>query len=110
MDLLVAGMDWLPDGNLAVATWPGEIYIVENAQGAVERATYRQFARGLNEPMGLKVIDGKIYVAQKAELTRVTDTDGNGEADLYETINADWGYSGSYDSFAFGPALEATIV
>jgi hypothetical protein len=106
IDLLVTGMDWLPDGTLAVCTWPGEIYIVEKAQGAPEAATYRRFARGLNEPMGLKVVDGKIYVAQKAELTRVLDTDKNGEADLYETVNADWDYSGSYDSFAFGPALD----
>lgn len=106
IDLLVTGMDWLPDGKLAVCTWPGEIYIVENAQDAPESASYRRFARGLNEPMGLKVLNGEIYVAQKAELTRVLDTDKNGEADLFETVNADWGYSGSYDSFAFGPALD----
>ncbi len=106
IDLLVTGMDWLPDGNLAVCTWPGEIYFVENAQGPVEKARFRRFARGLNEPMGLKVVDGKIYVAQKAELTRVLDTDNNGEADLFETVNAGWGYSGNYDSFAFGPALD----
>lgn len=106
IDLLVTGLDWLPDGTLVVCTWPGEIYIVENAQGPVEKVRFRRFARGLNEPMGLKVVDGKIYVAQKAELTRVLDTDNNGEADLFETVNAGWGYSGHYDAFAFGPALD----
>ena len=106
IDLLVGGMDWLGNGDLAVCTWPGEVYLVQNAQGPVERAAYRRFGRGLNEPLGLKVVNDRIYVAQKCELTRLTDTDGNGEADLYETINADWGFTGNYHSFTFGPAVD----
>lgn len=106
IQLLVTGMDWLPDGNLAVCTWSGEIYIVENPAGPVVEATYRRFARGLNEAFGLRVINGQVYVIQKAELTRVTDTDRDGEADLFETINDNWGYTGNYHAFAFGPVLD----
>src|SRR5439155_2587612 len=97
---------WLTNGDLAVCTWPGEVYIVEKAQGPVEKAIYRRFARGLNEPLGLKVVHDQIYVVQKCELTRLRDTDGNGEADLYETINDAWGFTGNYHSFAFGPAMD----
>jgi glucose/arabinose dehydrogenase len=106
IELLVGGMDWLPNGDLAVCTWPGEIYIVENAQGPVDQARYRRFARGLNEPLGLAVIDGEIYVAQKGELTRVRDTTGDGEADHFETISNQWGYSGNYHAYTFGPLLD----
>jgi glucose/arabinose dehydrogenase len=106
IDLLVGGMDWLPNGDLAICTWPGEVYIVRNTQGPVEQATYRRFARGLHEPLGLKVINGDIYVVQKSELTRLVDTNGDGEADLYETINAGWGYTGNYHAYAFGPELD----
>ena len=106
IDLLVGGMDWLPNGDLAVCTWPGEVYIVQNAQGPATQAKYRRFARGLNEPLGLKVVQERIYVAQKCELTRLTDTDGDGEADFYETLNDDWGFSGNYHSFAFGPLAD----
>ena len=104
--LLVTGMDWLPNGDLAICTWSGEIYIVEKAQGPVAAARYRRFARGLNEPLGIKVIRDQIYVVQKSELTRILDTDRNGEADLFQTINSDWGYSGNYHAFAFGPVAD----
>lgn len=106
IQLMVTGMDWLPTGDLAICTWSGEIYVVENPLGPVRLATYRRFASGLNEAFGLMVIEGQIYVMQKSELTRVTDTDGNGEADLFETINDDWGYTGNYHAFAFGPVLD----
>ena len=106
MDLLVGGMGWLSNGDLAVCTWPGEVYIVHDPQGPATQATYRRFARGLNEPLGLHVLNDQIYVTQKCELTRLVDTDGNGEADLYETVSDGWGFTGNYHSFAFGPLVD----
>ncbi len=106
IELQVTGMDFLPTGELAVCTWLGDVYIVQEAQGAPGGAKYRRFARGLNEPGGLKVINGLIYVVQKHELTRLVDTDGNGEADLFECLNQSWGYTGNYHDFSFGPAVD----
>ena len=104
-ELIITGMDWLNDRDLAVCTWLGEIYIVENATGAPSAATYRRFARGLNEPLGLTVVKEEILVVQKGELTRVSDTNGDGAADRFECVNDDWGYSGNYHSYSFGPLL-----
>ncbi len=107
VDLLVGGMDWLSNGDLAVCTWArGEVWILENATGPVDEVRYRRFARGLMEPLGLKVVDDTIYVVQKGELTRLSDTDGDGEADLQECVNDDWGFSGNYHSYAFGPVVD----
>jgi glucose/arabinose dehydrogenase len=105
--LLVGGMDFLPNGDLAICTYAGEVWIVEGATGAPGQARWRRFARGLNEPGGLRVINGQIHVTQKCELTRLEDTDGNGEADLFECLSDGWGYTGNYHSFATGPALDA---
>ena len=105
-NLLITGMDFLPNGDLAVCTWPGEVWIIEGAQGAPAAAKYRRFARGLAEPMGVAVRDGKIYVGTKQALYRLTDTDGNGEADLFECLNQSWGYTGSYNAFAYGPVFD----
>jgi glucose/arabinose dehydrogenase len=99
-------MDFLPNGDLAICTWAGEVWIVEGAQGAPAAAKYRRFARGLAEPMGLAVRDGKIYVGTKQALYRLTDTDGNGEADLFECLNQSWGYTGSYNAFVYGPVFD----
>ncbi len=106
VQLQVTGMDWLTNGDLAVCTWPGEIWIVEHPAGTVGDVSYRLFAEGLNEPLGLAVVNGEIIVAQKPELTRVRDTNGDGTADTFECITDDWGYTGNYHSFAFGPAVD----
>ncbi|MFA6547028.1 MAG: hypothetical protein WCS99_21605, partial [Limisphaerales bacterium] len=99
IELSVCGMDFLPNGDLVVCTWPGEVFIVEKATGPVKGARYRRFARGLCEPLGVAVRDGKIYVGTKPGLYRLTDTDGNGEADLFECVSQGWGYYGHYNSF-----------
>ncbi len=102
-ELIITGMDWLNERDLAICTWLGEIYIVENATGPAANAKYRLFARGLTEPLGLSVVNREILVVQKGELTRVLDTNADSVADRFECINADWGYSGNYHSYSFGP-------
>ncbi len=106
IELSVCGMDFLPNGDLVVCTWPGEVFIIEQAAGSTKAMRYRRFARGLAEPMGLAVRDGKIYVGTKQALYRLTDTDGNGEADLFECLNQSWGYTGSYNAFVYGPVFD----
>ncbi len=106
LKLTVAGMDFLPDGNLAIATLQGEVFIVEGATGDPKAAKWRRFARGLNEPGGLRVVGGAIYVMQKCELTRLRDADGDGVADLFECVSDAWGYTGNYHSFATGPLVD----
>lgn len=104
-ELIVTGMDVLPNGDLAICTWLGEVFIVRGATGLVEKSEYRRIARGLNEPLGLAVHDGAIYVAQKGELTRLTDSNDDGEIDRFDCVNAGWGYSGNYHSYSFGPVV-----
>ena len=104
--LTVAGMDLLPDGSLAIATFQGEVFIVEGVTGDPKAAKWRRFARGLNEPGGLRVVDGAIYVMQKCELTRLRDADGDGVADVFECVSDVWGYTGNYHSFATGPLVD----
>ena len=76
---------------------------------------FTRFASGLHEPLGLAVRaeqrEGKpvtaVYCVQRGELTRMTDVDGDGRADLYETVCDGWGVSGNYHEFAFGPKFDA---
>ena len=104
LDLRITGMDFLSTGELAVCTWTGDVFIISNLEDEGRGTVFRRFARGLNEPMGLKVFRDQIYITQKCELTRLLDTDGDGEADLFENINADWGFNGHYHAFTMGPA------
>ncbi|MFB9414727.1 family 16 glycoside hydrolase [Dactylosporangium matsuzakiense] len=105
----VSAMDWFPDGRLAIATWggslntTGEVYILRNVTGATSpsQVQYTRIASGLREPMGLKIVDGIIYVSQKHELTELTDTNGDGQIDRYRTV-ATWPFDGNFHEFGFG--------
>lgn len=101
----VAGMDFLPDGRLVVSTWDstGAVYILKGVQGDdPEKIEVKKFAQGLAEPLGLKVVDGDIYVLQKQELTRLVDLDGDEVADEYLNVCNGWKVSSNFHEFAFG--------
>ncbi len=102
----VTGLDFLPNGDLAFCTARGEVFIRSAPADAPGTATYRRFARGLMEPAGLRVFSGEIFVAQKCELTRLRDTDGDGEADYFECVSQGWGFTGNGRQFAVGPVAD----
>lgn len=107
--LEVGGLATLPDGRLAVSTRRGDVWLVDNPTMDGEgdpRPHFTRFARGLHEPLGVAWRDGALYVAQRGELTRLVDADGDGRADRYETVYA-WPLSGNYHEYAFGPVFDA---
>ncbi|EME63546.1 family 16 glycoside hydrolase [Amycolatopsis decaplanina] len=105
----VTGMDWLPDGRLAIATWGGsdkvlgEVHLLSNVSGNTDPGKVRtqRVASGLKEPMGVKYVDGKLYVSEKTRLVELNDTDGDGVTDDYRTV-ATWPFGGNFHEFAFG--------
>lgn len=98
----VGGLDVLEDGRVVLSTWDpdGSVYVVSNV-GSGEPEVKR-IAWGLAEPLGLKVVDGDVYVMQKQELTRLVDTDGDEIIDVYETVANDWGATANFHEFGFG--------
>ena len=96
------GLSFLPDGRLVAVFDQGQVSIYNPAT-----KTWRQFAEGLHTPMGVLAISEKeIVVTQRAELTRLLDTNGDGVADEYICISDAWGLSGNYHEFAFGLARD----
>ncbi len=93
------------DGRMMVGTRTGEIYIIENAYGAPEEAEFKLWTRGIAQPLGLLEHEGWIYTAQRGELTRMKDVDGDDQCDIFETVNDDWEISGNYHEYNFGPRL-----
>ncbi len=102
--LEVSGMDWLPDGRLAVAIRKGEVWLITNPHAPKSAdVSFKLFASGLHEPLGLRVDGDSLLVVQRAELTRLRDTNGDGEADEYLTEAQGWNVSGAYHGYAYGP-------
>ena len=101
----VGGMDFLPDGRLLISTWDslGAVYALRNvAIGDTTKIEIDRIASGLSEPLGLKVVDGEIFVLQKHELTQLIDHDGDDIADEYKTICNSWGATPDFHEFSYG--------
>ncbi len=101
--LEVGGMTTMPDGSLMVCTRRGEVWKILNPNiSGNQKPVYKKFATGLHEPLGLAYKDGDIYVTQRGEITKLRDTDGDGEADIYEKLYS-WSLSGNYHEYSYGP-------
>ena len=72
---------WLPDPalglrlprrrpSLAVCTWDGDVWLVGGLDAPRRRLTWRRIASGLFQPLGLKVVDGAIYVCCRDQIVR----------------------------------------
>lgn len=125
--LEVSSVELLPDGRIAVGTRRGEIWIVSNAQKATgvglwnketaffeadpntptdHQITYKRFAEGQHEVMGLAWKDGWLYATNRYELLRLKDSLNRGKADKFETVATPWGVSGDYHEYSFGSRFD----
>jgi azurin/glucose/arabinose dehydrogenase len=103
--LEVTGILPLPGKRLIITTRHGEIWIIDGAYDDDPHPKYTLFASGLHEPLGIIAAPkGGYYVAQRQELTRIVDTDGDGRADVFETV-CKLPISGAYHEYAFGPVM-----
>ncbi len=100
--ITVLGLCHKPDGTLAVVTWEGEVW--QHRDGA-----WSLFAEDLMEPNGIyyDVEEDAYYVAQKPELTRLVDSDGDGRCDRYECITDAFGITSEYHEYHFGPVVDS---
>jgi len=93
------GLSLSKDGTVVVATRTAGVWRVVNGE-------WRPFAEGLFDSLGVVAEDGKgltVVAGQKAELTRISDTNGDGIADRYDTLFDAHSYHGNYHNYMHGP-------
>jgi glucose/arabinose dehydrogenase len=93
------GFDFFPDGRAAICTFHGDVWIVSGINESLEKLTWRRYASGLFQPLGVKVVDGKVYVTGRDQITRLHDLNNDGEADFYENFNNDMVVTANYHEF-----------
>lgn len=87
------------DGTVVVATRNAGIWRIVEGE-------WRLFAEGMFDSLGVVIEDKKgldLVVGQKAELTRVRDTNGDGRADQFETLFDGFSYHSNYHTYLHGP-------
>ncbi|MDB5158647.1 MAG: large, multifunctional secreted protein [Mucilaginibacter sp.] len=105
VELEVGGLALLPNGDMGVSTRRGDVYIIQNPyQLNGSLPYYKKFATGMHELLGLAYKDGVFYCTQRSELTKLIDKNGDGKADVYETVFS-WPLSGNYHEYSYGPIV-----
>ena len=100
----LGGFDFLDGGMRAVvATWMGDVWLVDGLGGEdIGAVTWKRFATGIYEPLGVNTRGGEIFVTSRDQITRLHDLNGDGGADHYEAFNHDAQASAHFHEFAVG--------
>jgi cytochrome c5 len=105
----IGGLDFFADGNrLALCTWMGDVWIVSGILDPAGRLTWKRIGSGLNQPLGLKIVDGITHITCRDQLVKLRDLNGDGETDFYECFNSDHQVTEHFHEFAMGLQTDAT--
>ncbi len=84
--MFLSGVDFFPNGDAAVCTIHGDVWIVSGIDEKLEKLTWKRFATGLYQALGLRIVKDQVYVLGRDRITRLVDDNGDGEADRYENF------------------------
>ncbi len=97
------GFDFFSDASrAAICSVSGDVWIVSGIDDKLEKLQWKRFATGLFQPLGLKIVNDKVYVTGRDQITRLHDLNGDGEADYYENFNNDVSITAHYHEFCLG--------
>lgn len=98
----VGGFDFFADGRCAFCTLNGDVWVTTSPlTGGLGKTAWKRFAAGLYEPLGLRIVEGKIHVLGRDQITILHDLNGDNEADFYENFNNDAVCDANYHSFHY---------
>jgi putative heme-binding domain-containing protein len=126
------GLDFYPDGRIAVCTWDGDVWVVtpidgkqdergeqtgnavtggvretdNDVPGNSRRLSWQRVASGLFQPLGLKIIEGKIHLTCRDQLVVLHDLNGDSETDFYQCLNNDHQVTTHFHEFAMGLQID----
>ncbi|QTN31100.1 cytochrome C oxidase Cbb3 [Akkermansiaceae bacterium] len=103
-----SGFDFFEGGkSAAICTWDGDVWIVDGIDQAEGQLKWQRVCAGLFQPLGLKIVDGKIYVGCRDMIALLHDLDGDRETDYIESFNSDHQVTEHFHEFAMGLQTDA---
>jgi hypothetical protein len=98
----IGAFDFFSDmTRAALCTWDGDVWIVSGIDASLEKLTWKRYATGLYQPLGLRIVNDVVYTVGHDQITRLHDVNGDGEADFYENFNNDWELTTAFHTFCF---------
>jgi hypothetical protein len=100
----LGGFDFFPDNpdRAAVCTWNGDVWLVDGVAGNLKKVTWRRICSGLFQPLGLKIVDGHIYITCRDQIAKLHDFNGDMETDYVECFNNHAQVTEHFHEFAMG--------
>ncbi|MFT5423391.1 MAG: type 1 glutamine amidotransferase [Phycisphaerales bacterium] len=118
-DPMVGCLTTLPDGRLLIGTFEprnngvqltepdGTLWTLTNIPEPggdhPNGIVVEEFAQGFYHPLGMCVVDGALYIAERDQITRMQDLDGDGDYETRSTLASGW-TNDNYHHFTFGLA------
>lgn len=93
-----SAFDFLDDDRAAISTWNGDLWIVSGLTKTFPKLKWQRVLSGLFEPLGLKVVNGEIYVNGRDQISKISQSGG---AVKVETFNRDAIVSKNFHEFSF---------
>ncbi|MEJ6561138.1 MAG: hypothetical protein QNL77_00395, partial [Akkermansiaceae bacterium] len=98
----LTGLAFFPNGDALACTLPGDVWLISGIDDSLKNVTWRRFATGLNQPIGIHIDDDGIFVLDRGQIYRLHDINNDGEADYYENYANDFGGYDRSHSHTFG--------
>jgi hypothetical protein len=86
--MFITGLDFFENGDAAVCTLHGDVWVVRGIDEQLKNVTWKRFATGLFQPLGLKIRNNIVHVLGRDRITALHDRNGDDEADYYENFHS----------------------
>lgn len=98
-------LGFFADGRAAAVTYDGDVWLVDGLKGDLAKITWRRFASGFHEPLGMCIREGEVFVNDRNGIWRLRDANGDGEADAHELFSNAFAQTAETREFASGIRL-----
>ena len=85
--MFLGGHDFVSEQRIALCTMHGDVWICDVSGPSLQKLTWKRYAAGLHQPLGLKVFDGIIHVMCRDQIVALHDRNNDDEADYYESVS-----------------------
>ena len=85
----------------ALCTWDGDVWLLSGLR-EFKTLTWKRYASGLFEPLGLKIVNEIIHVNARDGIWQLIDLNEDDEADHYKVFNYDVLITDNFHEFSFG--------
>jgi len=107
---------WRPNGIAFDSQ--GRLYAAAMTQSKIYRTSrpiqaglptaggWQLYASGLHQPIGMAMVDDRLFVSHKPEVSELVDDDGDGQVETFRTVMGGWGLSHGLHEYTFGLAVD----